>query len=435
MFVKKFFIPIAICALLCAANIAGGNRIAFAEGTDETYYPEQFLGDAYEDLGEICDFAVSEKGCAVTDKQTIVVIENDYRTVYENLGSDIVALDYADGVYYYADSGDNAYALPDKAETEHEFIYDAEISTAKFLYYKQENNLKVYNKESETTATLENYTRVKQYGEAVYALHGGKIQILNGAETSEKKLKYIDFKDANNILTGNTAQLLKCMGNPVFIKIGDNCYKTEIDLDKLYKPAKPDGEPQSERYFTAGETAIAAAGETALLLCYTGNAAVISIGEKAYITMKSSVTEIPRSVLERPEFENAAVCTPFDYIYSSPYACESTKLVRVNFDDEVKILDKVKSGELLCDFYKVEFADETSGETVTGYIPCSFLRETQIKDVPQITTPDPDYTEENVKQTVILVIVLVALVLAAIGYLTYIITAGRKKPKKDEKKK
>ena len=87
------------------------------------------------------------------------------------------------------------------------------------------------------------------------------------------------------------------------------------------------------------------------------------------------------------------------------------------------------------DFYKVSWTDD-DGTEQTGYVPFGYVSLFTISEEPPAVTPDPDYSQENSIRPVVLILLVVVLVLAAVGYLVFVGTANKTKKikaKKDDK--
>lgn len=400
-------------------------KTASADVTEQTAYPEIFTENIYDNLSGISDYAVSSESVGFADGNKIIIVSDDAKTEYE-AGYNVRALDCeeTDGkvTYYYSDASGKTYSLPDKNETTHTFPSQATFDLTDYVYTERNGKVYVtaYTPEPETTP-LESCSKLKAYNDKLYVVKDGKLNELDGTDLSVMEFSYTDFKSAGTILIGDTLLRLRTQASASFVMLDAGAYRTEIDLNDF-----------SGRYFKTGATERAAEGETALLLCTSGNAAIISNGSKCYITLAEKLESITRDTELLPDFENGAVCVPFDYIYSSPALFDGVKIKKVNWGAELEIkanLSSVNYPELTTDFYRVEFTDD-SGIKQTGYIPCAFLTEYKTDDTEHKEITDPGYTEDDISKTVLITILVIALVLITLGYLTYAGTSGKNKKNK-----
>ena len=182
----------------------------------------------------------------------------------------------------------------------------------------------------------------------------------------------------------------------------------------------------------------------ALLLCYTGNAAIVALGDTAdgtaYILFNDASTvnvlnESEVGCRKEAEFANATIIG--NRIYSSPFTVTGTTLkpnaAGTNVTVNCKIVCEGEfQGLLNSVYYEVVFKNE-EGEDVTGYVAAGFLTEYIIEDNKDpATVPDPEHNESTRVTTVLLILAVVVLVLVAVGYIVYTATSGRKKKDKKE---
>lgn len=190
-----------------------------------------------------------------------------------------------------------------------------------------------------------------------------------------------------------------------------------------------------EKFFAAGDTVTAKENTTAILLCTTGNAAIIAIGMDCYILLSSNVELTEESCYSAPDYEYAKITAAGDRIYSSPYVSEGTAIMTGAAGLIVKVLHKVEHTVLDTAFFEVEFTAK-DGTTAKGYINGKFLIKVDHvaeDDKKPDTVTDPDYTEESNTKTILIVFAVVILVLAAVGYLAFTATSDKRKNKKEKK--
>lgn len=426
----KYLVAALSAAIISVGAISSVSQ-AFADAGDVTEYPEIFTESVYDNIGQITDYAVSSASAAIADGNKVIIISNDEKLEYD-FGYNVRAVDCTekDGevIYYCRDAGGKTYSLPDKTETEHEFTVKDTITIDKFIYYKYENI--IYSQEMSIEpilpTKLDGCSLLKEYNGKAYVVKDNKIHALNGTQTEVVNLNYTDFKSAGNIAVGDSLTRLRTFGSAQFVMLAAGAYKTEVDLNDL-----------SGRYFKTGKTSAATEGETALLLCTTGNASLVINGSQCYITLTKNTEHVTREAEAEPEFTSATVCVPYDFVYASPSLVDGAKIRRIEWGEQVKPLAKLSaehSPELTCDFYKIEFKDD-SGISQTGYIPCTFLTEHKTNDVVPDEITDPNRSEDDLTKTVMITVMVIALVLIALGYLVYVGTSGKNKKSKKTKDK
>lgn len=425
--VKKFA---TITSIIAACTMLFGGGTAYADG-EQTVYPEIFTENAYDAVDSLTDFAVGKDCVSLAYGNTVSIVGSDGKTDYD-AGSAVTALDCteSDGstLFFYTDAGGTTRSLPDREPYDGKVQSYENIDVDGYYYYYDNDALVVFIKNTREAIDLDGCTRLKKYADKLYVIKDNKVCLLEGDKTQVIALEYTDYKSAAQIFIGDTAENIKS-GGATFVRLAQDSYKTEVDLNEL-----------GGKFFKTAGTERAKSGETALLLCYTGNAAVIAVGEKTYITLKTSVEEIARSAETAPEFERATVCVPFDYIYSSPAMCDGTKIRRIDWGESVKVLGKLScsySTELAGDFYRVSIEAGETEPAATGYVPCSFLAEQKIADIKPNPIEDENKTNEDLTRTVTLVVLVIALSLIALGYITYVGTSGKggKSDKKGKNKK
>lgn len=423
----KYFVAAITAAILCSAALNAGGA-AFADAGEQTEYPEIFTESVYDNVGQITDYAVGDGATAIADGNKVIIISDDQKTEYD-FGYNVRAVDCEkiDGetVFYCRDASGKSYSLPDKTEAEHDFTVKDTVPTGKFTYYTFEGV--IYSLELPTTTTkLDGCSLLKEYGGKAYVVKENKIHALNGTDTEVLNLFYTDFKSAGNIAVGDSLSKLRTFGGTQFVMLTAGAFKTEVDLNDF-----------SGRYFKTGKTSAATEGETALLLCTTGNAALVINGSDCYITLARNTEPVTRGAESEPAFANATVCVPYDFVYASPALVDGVKLKRLDWGAQVKVLALLSaeySPELSCDFYKISYTDD-SGIPQTGYIPCNFLTEYKTDDAVLDEIPDPGHNEEDLTKTVMITVLIIALVLIALGYLVYVGTSGKDKKSKKSKEK
>lgn len=443
MTVKRLAILTASLAALFAFT---GGVAAFAENAEtddtlsgaeteytqaETAYPQN--EDFYKSLaftalydyalnGEI--YAFADNGDGDGEGAKIIVYDDGELTVYDVAGK-ITALDCDSETFYYSvksddpDQPDPVYTL-DGNEAEHTFSFDERITANGFMYYfNNENDGKftVYNLGTmEAIDYEETFTQLKQYGGKVYAISGNALCVFEGAQYEKIEQDYLDYSVAENIATGTAAQSLVEGYALAFVAVEEGAFMTEVDLSQVGDTFNADGSAKTVR---AQENTVA------LLLCTTGNASIVAIGDTSYITLTSGTQAAQFEYAEASEFTSATVTG--NRIYASPFVVAGTSVVEPAYGTVVEVVHKlVYDGVLGYEFYEVLYDGDK-----TGYVAAGFLTEYIFEDNREPSEiPDEQYSEENAVRTVLLILAVVVLVLIAVGYLTYTATGGRKNKNK-----
>ncbi len=404
--------------LFAAGTLFGGSLAARADG-GATVYPED--GEFIKPLvfSNLTDYAVAGDNYAFAEreKETDVIKVFDGKSLTEYSFTETVSALDSDGEKFYYSIGENVYSLPDKAASEYK-ISDSEttISVEGYTYNLTDRTLKVadFKNEDKVTTFDGEYDKLKKYGGAVYAIKENALYKFTGAEEEKLEYEYVDYSSTLKIEVGQTQTDLTQGYELKFVTVKAGSYMTEVDLSQL------DGQ-----YLASGATAPVNEDTTALLLCYTGNAAIVAIGEKSYITLKTSTEETQERYVTEPEFEYATVTG--NRIYASPFVIVGTSILFPATGTIVKINGKIEHDVLGSAFYEVEYED-AEGNKHVGYVTYGFLTEYIIEDnKPPNEFPDPDYSEKNDVRNVILILMVVVLVLVAAGYITYVATSGKRK--------
>lgn len=421
--VKRF--AILTTSLIMAAVTVGGGVSAAAEESG-TVYPGN--GDFVKTLefSDLTDYAVNDNSYAFAEDKSVYVCSDGTRTVY-GFENTVTALDCNDGVFYLEDSTGKVYSLP-YSDGQEQADYkmpepETTITVGAYNYYLKDKSLKISDYEQDVIHTAEGeYRNLKLFGESVYAISENVVYSFTGEVATAVTISYEDFSATQTILTGQASKAFEDGYEPSFVEVTAGAYMTETDLTEL------DG-----KYFKTGETVTAKEHLTALLLCRTGNAAVIATGGKGYILLADNVKECTVKYSFTPEFKSATVLG--DDIYAAPYVAMQPALTGA-MNKVVDVESKIElNGVLDFVFYKVKYKTE-DGTDKYGYVTAGLLSGIYISsdnDDPSHIT-DPDYTEQSDTRTVLLILAVVILLLAAVSYLVYVGTSGKRKKDKDKAK-
>lgn len=426
---------LTISLLTAVLTLAGS--VAFAdEDHGITFYPESFTKKL--EFSALTDYAIGDTSYGFAEGGTIKIVENETLASY-SFDFKVTALDYADGVYYYKDGNGNGFSLPDNESANHSFDVPAEFSLDNYNYYINDFGLNIIDKNkpsNEQEPPLADYSNLKQYGNNVYAVCGNTVYVLNGTQTKAITIDYIDYSDAKEIFIGGTLSALNNLDiNSVkvatirdFTADGSPVYITEIDLDGL-----SDTYFRTKETYCIGEKNAPAAGTNALLLCESGNSYIVAIGSITYIMAKSGADVHAEAVLS-PSYNSATLSVGGSaYTYYLPFINANTQSYSLTTGKNVTVIgmaDKSSFPYLSYNFYIISYTE--GEETVIGYVPEGYLSEFTFIDKEPQTTVDPEYSEDDLVKTVVLILIVIALVLIALGYLIYVGTSDKKKKTKPD---
>lgn len=413
---------------LLTAITAFGNVAAYAAESD-TIYPsdEDFIKTL--EFGALSDYAVNGEAFAFAEEQKVSVFNGGNLTEYE-FGAKVTAVDCAEDTFYCAVGDGTVYSLPyAEGQNAAEHVMpepETMLKLGKFIYLLEDTTLKVVDTINDKVHKdyEGEFKNLKQFGERVYAMSENAVWTFNGAESEKLIFKYADYACTQSIAVGQAATALKAYSKPEIVTVKTGAFMTETDLTSV-----------PEKFFAAGDTVTAKENTTAILLCTTGNAAIIAIGMDCYILLSSNVELTEESCYSAPDYEYAKITAAGDRIYSSPYVSEGTAIMTGAAGLIVKVLHKVEHTVLDTAFFEVEFTAK-DGTTAKGYINGKFLIKVDHvaeDDKKPDTVTDPDYTEESNTKTILIVFAVVILVLAAVGYLAFTATSDKRKNKKEKK--
>ena len=403
--------------LLAAISMAGG--IAAGAATGETEYPEDADFTRTLTLTSLNDYAIEDGLYAFADGEHVKVYNDGNYDEY-GIGAKVAGVEIKDGVVYYG-YGDKAYSLPDKVECEHSFTQKSETIILKnFHYYFRDGALKVFDESSEKVATYEGYSLLKEYGGKAYAVKDNVVYEFTGTAATEVALEYEVKPENVEITIGKAADKLKTYDSVKFVNIAAGSYLTEVDLEKL------DGQ-----HFVPLDIVKTEEKNTALLLCYSGNAAIVAIKDRAYAVLKNKVEETKIEYTTHNPYTTAQM-TGMN-IYASPFVVSGTVANSNALTITVNVLNRIENELLESVFYEVEYGEEK----LKGYVAEGFLTGEIRGDnkTPNLET-DPNFSDNSDTKTILIILAVIILVLAALAYILYVSGKGKKKDKnkkEDEK--
>ena len=401
--------------LLALIFTAGGITASAADGN--TIYPEDDKFVKTLAFTSLTDYAIEDNLFAFADGRMVKVYKDGNYTEYA-FENKVLDVDIKDGVIYCGCSDEKAYTVVDQGMCEYTFPEDqSEILFNGFYYFIDESGLNIFNRSTKENAIYDGeYINLKQYGDKVYAMNGNSLYEFNGSDGSELMLEYAVDKSELKITIGQAAYTLKQYAPVQFVEIEEGSYVTEIDLDNL-----------SGEYFVPLSIIKTEVSAPALLLCYSGNAAIVAIRGTAYAVLKSKVREIEIDCTAEKPFENAQMIG--GNIYASPYVVSGTVATSNATGITVKVISRIEHEILECAFYEVEYT--LGGKSVKGYVAEGFLSKVIIEDDKEPTLKtDPNYSDSSDTKTILIIFAVVVLVLAAVAYIAHVGSKGKKKDKK-----
>ena len=453
---NKALLTISLCAVLAAAGGVAyrGTPLASA-ATLTTDYPDIFTDYVNNNLVGLVDFATDGESYAFADKNGIMVVDNGERTLYEI--SNVNALECKDGAYYYR-RGTTSYSLATSELSDYEFSLDYKfarlddgseyiIHTDDKCYFRAYGELS-YSSLAGDESDKACY-KLKVYDNVVYALlesdttndYGNTVTVkkLDGKMCGDVNPSYIDFKGVEKVALGTIkSSLLKYNSDkPHFAKLKFDSYYTQIniynlsgdyfDIGENNMNGENDGQSKKEYTFKCGEDGAINSDAVVLILGESGNAKVFTYNENCYIALSDNLQPDEQLSLEETAF-NAYLNAP-DWLYSSPYICDATKAVELTAGDSVKVTGKVTSKIGGRQFYQVQFYE--GDEQVTGYVLESFLNNYSDTEHPDDKNfgviDDPRYSDDDLVKIVVLLLIVIALVLIGLTYITYVLTSKKRK--------
>lgn len=432
---KKMILTTALALAILAAPAA----IPTAADGAATVYPKEFIGNLQ--FTSLTDYAIYGDSYAFAEGTKLYLItsdENGDRQLNSRDGFDcsveINNLEYDNaGDLFIGNAEGKTYKYPDLSQTvEFRFTETITLQDGDYNYYLRSGKLDCVNSadESKDTSLGTGYAKLKQYGSKIYVIKENVLYTLSQATLTAVQLEFTDFSAAANISTGNAKSVIqgdytlkKVKVMPVTAAGGDT-FCTEIDLSDLSKP-----------YFTAGRTIKLTMERTALCLGETGNASIIIMldenGEtKSYLTLTSALEDLEDVISVSPDLEKAHILERTK-LYSRPFMSGSTEIATLEKGETVNVTEKLNldfaDGKI--SYYKISL--ERDGQTVEGYIAANYLTPYSFTDgnkQPE-TVKDGDGYDTNLR-VVLIILMIIALVLIAAGYLTFILTKNKENKKR-----
>ena len=422
---------LALCLCLAPAYLYTADNAA-ADDSAPTVYPTEFLSQLefenladYDFNGDTQAFADNTSAGAVL----YVIAPDEYgdnRLTEVSCSFTISDIEYGDNGTLYLMSSDNSFYSYTEAGISaaiHEFsTFDNLLTDSRtgYVYFYDDSTHNVVVITSGTPTIFDGgCSQFKKIGNTVYVLHDNAVYSLYEDSAIPVECSYIDLTVADNISTGNAAEVLQGEYDISMVTVhpqtndGNPTYVTKIDLTELGATFKAEG---TERLL---------ADRTGMALAEVGNATIVLMtdeeGESScYLTLTSAVENAsytpPENDMTRAYARGQAA------IYSRPYACDATAINSVPNGTLLTVSEKADS-ELLDDvFYKVSCT--VDGQEIEGYaIGRSLSAYTfSAEDDVEHSSGTESFAYGSDMQTVIIILIIVLLVLIAIGYVTFYAT-------------
>jgi hypothetical protein len=411
----------AVCLALSSSA-----TISYAEQEKATTYFDNFIESIT--LDSISDYAVYGDNYAFADGMQLKIVERkdddaDYSLTVFDCGFELAYLDYSDDNLYIGDTSGNAYIYPDLAnKTLHNFTYPTQVSDSFHTYYLATKTQRLYCLDDEMTEIGEGFSLLKIYDGVAYAVKGNCLYTLNGGDANIKDVEYVDFEKASTIESTYMYAKLKNLSSPYLVTLKKGAYCTRIDLDETQGV-----------YFKEVSTFKLSGDRSAQVIATDGNAAVVLMADGQYIFSYLTMIDDSwdKSATSATILDGTAkmVVVNSTYLYTAPYKSEATKINQIASDTPVTLNEELNFSNG-AKYYKVSYTNE-DGVLVSGYIDANFLSAYSYPSDTNVETTikgEEDYTT-NVEK-VILVLMIVALVIVAIAYLTIVGTRNKKSKQK-----
>lgn len=456
---------ISLAGILAACAIPFGTVFAAADARD---YPVETETDGkikqpFEktlEIEAITDYAVYGDSFSYASDFTITILSPDEsgerKPKTYNHEYTVEKLDYDEsGNLYFENSSriSYLYSVPVTPQ-EHTFqsidgsqpvivdsgYYALNSSTGELLYYK--------SGVPESLGT--GFSKIKKYGEYVYAIKDGAVPYrIDGQTATPVDLSYTDFSAASDILCSEAATTLASgSGELKTANIARGKYYTKIDADSIGTGETDTFKPQPSE----GSTKKAEGDKPCLVLCTSGKTAVVATNEGMYITSTDNLKNESEYSPPRNDWAVdsdgkllSAYAVEDVGVYAQPFMCAATRVATLESgaENRVEVVERFELDFINTKFYKVRYAvtDKETGavKPVEGYVAANMLTQYDYRGDDKIPAEngDKEFKYETNVVSVVLAIVIVALVIVAIMYIALVGTKKdrQKREKKVKKKK
>ncbi|MGN0806014.1 MAG: hypothetical protein ACI4MC_03165, partial [Candidatus Coproplasma sp.] len=276
------------------------------------------------------------------------------------------------------------------------------------------------------------FSGLKKYDNNAYAVMNNSLYRLEGATAVKVEPTYYGYVEMTKaISTGTAAEALKAEMPITYGWIERDSYYTEISLENGLGATFeiPD---------LSSATKLSEDRLYCMMLAESGNAYIVTIGGKCYLTAKTSVSvEAISPSLSAPDVSVAYAVERIG-VYSRPYLSGATKLCDLDSgsDNAVTVTGQF-TDSVGKEFYKIEYVDG-DGNTVKGYAAKTLMTGYAFPaEDEEIHTDGGDsrFTYDTNVVTVALAVAIVALVIIAVLYVAVASSRNNRRKKKRDKKK
>lgn len=429
---KILFKTISMC--LAAAAAAPAPAAAKAEPA----YPDIY--DSPLTFTALTDYAMGESKTAFADGGKVMLLDGENLLTYSFDGEaefvDCIAADDGEDKFYYTLSGSpDVYILPDSpAETARKATgitlqnIEGQYTFNGLTYSLLNGTLSIWDGTSGSPVSFEGYSRLKKYGDSLYAMYGNDVMILEGQTSRKVDFAFSNYGMLTRIPVGDIPEKLGAYAtfgqNAKIVNVAEGATATKIDLNLLEADGTfPVGDPRADTQ-TLGE------GQ-ALLLAEAGALRLIARGRDCYILNSADATDFTVVTLTETASGTTATVNADEYAHALPYLSNATRAFEIKPSETVEVLGSVTAVDvpvLAHDFYLVKNKDGDCGYVSAEFLNVNFP---PVDEGGASTIPDPAPSNDDDVRTVVLVLVVILLVLIAAGYITWVVTAKHRKVKKN----
>lgn len=439
-FAKTFTLPLA--TVVFAAAIGVGSAYA-AQQPATTYYPDSFLCSLSFD-GELVDYAIFGDTYAFAYSGQLAVLTgngNNERLPDIKPVSSINRLDYSEDGKLYVCFADGYCIYPDlenKYDLNDITVQDkgqdlVTIDGAHYYLNGNDGSILYLNGGSNTVTPQDThqgeikFSHLKVYGGTAYAVMSNALYRLEGAAALKVDPTYYGYVDMTKaISTGDSAQALKTDSPITYGWIEKNKHFTEINLEKELGTTFEVPNPSAATRLSEDRL-------YCMVLAESGNAYIVTIGDKCYLTAKTSVTvDTNHPTLDAADVQTAYAVEEIG-VYSRPYLSPNTRICSLESGSQNAVTVLGQYTDLTgIKYYYISY-DKGDGTQIMGYVAKELMTAYSFPaEDDEIHTDggDKEFKYDTNVVTVALAIAIVALVIIAVLY----VAAASSKNKRNNKK-
>ncbi|MGN1060212.1 MAG: hypothetical protein ACI4QN_00615 [Candidatus Coproplasma sp.] len=435
---------ISLATVVFAATIGVGAAYA-AEQSAPTYYPDSFECSLSFESG-LVDYAVYGDSYAFAYNGQLAVLKgngNNERLPDINAVPSITQLEYSDDGKLFVCFADGYCVYPDldnKLPLSQISVQDSEqwqvsLGDVSYSLNNADGSMLYMSKSGFEAVTLQDtyegeikFSKLKKYDNSAYAVMNNSLYRLEGAVAVKVEPTYYGYIDKTKAIpTGTAAEALKAEQPITCGWVEKGKYYTEISLENVLGATFEVPDPSTATKLSEDRL-------YCLILAESGNAYIISMGGKCYLTAKTSVSaEAESPALSTPDV-SAAYAVERIGVYSRPYLSAATKLCELDSGSSNAVTVLGQFTDLVGrEFYKIEYVDG-EGTKITGYAAKGLMTGYAFPAEDEEVHPDGGDSEFIYDTNVVTVALAVAIVALVIIAVLYVAAASSKKSKKKKKK-